>query len=141
MSRALSKDPQHRYTTCREFVESLAKATASALHAQSESQNAEFSGAPQYMDDGSSQAIKTEFCDENESADWNAPSQLLAELPASDCRIMICRPSSWPAAMHDRHLHLSWESAARRSRAVARSAVRSTINSRVAACRPFNFYC
>lgn len=92
LSRALAKDPQHRYTTCREFVESLAKAAATAPQAQPDPQNREFGQASQYIDDGSPQAIKTEFCDENDSGDWNAPSQLLAELPPSDCRIVDLPP-------------------------------------------------
>jgi len=102
VSRALAKDPQHRYTTCREFVESLAKATASATEAQSVSQNAEFSGTTQYIDDGSPQAIKTEFCDEGEAGDWNAPSQLLAALPSLDCRIVDLPPVE--LAGRDTHL-------------------------------------
>lgn len=91
LSRALAKDPQHRYPTCREFVESLAKATANPTQAQSESRSTEFDEAAQYIDDGSSQAIKTEFCDEGEAGDWNAPSQLMADLPSLDCRIV-----DWP---------------------------------------------
>src|SRR6476660_8204153 len=54
VSRALSKDPQHRYANCREFVETLAKASASATQAQSEPQNAEFGDGSQYPNDGSS---------------------------------------------------------------------------------------
>jgi eukaryotic-like serine/threonine-protein kinase len=88
VSRALSKDPQHRYASCREFVETLAKASASAMQAQSEPQNGGLGETPQYIDDSSAQAIKTEFCDENESGNWNAPSQLVADLPLSDCRIL-----------------------------------------------------
>src|SRR4029079_3482112 len=52
VSRALAKDPQHRYATCREFVESLAKAPATPAAAQSEKENGEFGGSPQYIEDG-----------------------------------------------------------------------------------------
>jgi hypothetical protein len=91
-SRALAKDPQHRYATCREFVESLAQATAVPTPNKTDSQNTELSAVPQFFDDGAQQAIKTEFCDENESVDWNAPSQQLAALPLSDCRIADLPP-------------------------------------------------
>jgi serine/threonine protein kinase len=92
VSRALAKDPEHRYATCREFVESLAKATAISPPASSESQNAGFDSAPLYIDDSSPPAIKTEFCDEGELGDWTAASQLMAELPPSDCRIVDLPP-------------------------------------------------
>jgi eukaryotic-like serine/threonine-protein kinase len=92
VSRALAKDPQHRYSTCREFVESLAKASGTTTVVELDSPNAGFGEVPQYIDDSSPYALKTEFCDENEASTWNAPSQLLAELPASDCRIVDLPP-------------------------------------------------
>src|SRR6185295_14987995 len=62
LSRALAKDPQHRYPTCRDFVESLAKTTSTATMSAMDSQDVGFGDAPQYFDDNSQHAIKTEFC-------------------------------------------------------------------------------
>ena len=92
VSRALAKDAQHRYASCREFVESLAKAPAGTTETQLEPQSAGFGGAPQYIHDNSPPAIKTQFCDESELGQWNAPSQLFAELPTLDCRIVDLPP-------------------------------------------------
>src|SRR5262249_49697311 len=49
LSRALAKDSQHRYPTCREFVESLAKATATATASVTDFQDTGFGGAPQFF--------------------------------------------------------------------------------------------
>src|SRR3954452_20916976 len=75
VSRALAKDPQYRYTTCREFVESLAKSVVSSPPANAESQNGGFDSALLYSDDSSPQAIKTDCCDESELGNWAADSQ------------------------------------------------------------------
>jgi serine/threonine protein kinase len=92
ISRALAKDPQYRYATCREFVEALTKSHVMPSSPNPETRTVGFDSEPLCIDDGSQQAIKTEFCDEGELGNWTAPSQLMADLPALDCRIVNLPP-------------------------------------------------
>lgn len=91
VSRALSKDPQHRYSTCREFVEALFKASPATSQSESDRQATEFS-APSPFAGEHQQAAKTEFLDDDESSPWDSPPQLLADLPSSDFRITDLPP-------------------------------------------------
>jgi hypothetical protein len=91
VSRALSKDSEHRYATCREFVEALAKAAAtiSQFEQPQPTIENEFAARPQFdYAAPQQQPTKTEFFDDGESPEWHSPPQLVGELPAADCRIV-----------------------------------------------------
>jgi serine/threonine protein kinase len=92
VSRALSKDPQHRYSTCRDFVEALLKATTPTCQEQSEHHESAFNAPTPFADEQRQPAAKTEFLDDDESSPWDSAPQLLAELPASDFRITDLPP-------------------------------------------------
>jgi hypothetical protein len=90
VSRALSKDPLHRYATCREFVEALFNTTT---------RQTTFDGALSRENDGSSHAVahsqvaprqsmQTDVFELGEAVDWRGGRQpLLVELPAADCTV------------------------------------------------------
>jgi serine/threonine protein kinase len=94
VSRALSKDPEHRYATCREFVEALAKAAVTATQFGQSQAAAEpdFAPSPKYNYESPQPSTKTEFFDDGESPEWQSPPQLVGELPATDCRIVDMPP-------------------------------------------------
>ncbi len=88
ISRALSKDPPHRYASCRELIEALCKVEANSTPSASSFGSAEFDDSPRHREDTPQLAAKTEFFDDGEAADWQPREQLLAELPLTDCRVI-----------------------------------------------------
>jgi serine/threonine protein kinase len=92
VARALSKDPDHRYATCREFVEALLKVSGSGGQFHSNAKHAEFNTPPQFTVEPSQRQTKTEFFDEEEAPAWQAASQLVAELPPSNFRVTDLPP-------------------------------------------------
>ena len=96
MSRALSKDPQHRYATCREFVDALVKSPSSGETAFSDAVRsrptpAESSGFAAEPRCGS--GVPTDVFEDGESADWNLPPGAVARrLAAHAIRELIDLP-------------------------------------------------
>lgn len=86
VSRALSKDPEHRYSTCRAFVEALARVSMEPPQLETKSYGDVPVQPLQYESEPSFEVKKTEFFDDDESP-WQSQPQLLPELPPTDCRI------------------------------------------------------
>jgi eukaryotic-like serine/threonine-protein kinase len=91
LSRALSKDPEHRFPSCRELVEALIKAGIGPETHQPVLQSAEFDTGSPYTNDKSEPAAQTEFFDEGES-EWESPDRLVSLPPVQDCRIIDMPP-------------------------------------------------
>jgi hypothetical protein len=105
VSRALSKDPQHRYATCREFVEALFKATTSAPTFDSAAPQERESGRPAVPSPAMPrQCVQTDVFDSGEVADWSTGAQrMLVEMPPADCTVtdlpaLQLDASAWKAA-------------------------------------------
>ncbi|MEX0642833.1 MAG: tubulin-like doman-containing protein [Pirellulales bacterium] len=89
VSRALAKDPQHRYATCREFVDALSKVVAEdATPPIVETSTNSFVASNQFADSLPRDNSQTDLFDD-ESTAWNAePEHRLIELPAPDERLV-----------------------------------------------------
>jgi serine/threonine protein kinase len=92
VSRALAKDPQHRYNNCRDFIEALFKATSSpsefAEPAQPETPfNDAFDGSP----DSTRQNLATDLF-EDESCWQSRPEQMLIDLPPTETALVDLPP-------------------------------------------------
>ena len=93
ISRALSKDPQHRYASCRELIDSLIKATEVSPHAVQAPEAYASSPAVEFIDPKIRETQPTDFFDEEQQTDWsNQSSQMLLELPESDCQLIDLPP-------------------------------------------------
>ncbi|MEX0612350.1 MAG: serine/threonine-protein kinase [Pirellulales bacterium] len=85
VSRALAKDPQHRYPTCRAFVEALLKAEANPVGAEAASRSMPFAAPAEFTGGATGPVVPTDVFDECESADWQATSaEMLVELPPTE---------------------------------------------------------
>jgi hypothetical protein len=82
VSRALAKEPPHRYRNCREFVDALLRAASPAESLSEPAQHAASFEAPSNAARPAAQVtIATDLFAENDSS-WNsAPAQLLIDLP------------------------------------------------------------
>ncbi|HEY3395736.1 MAG TPA: tubulin-like doman-containing protein [Lacipirellulaceae bacterium] len=84
VSRALAKDPQHRYATCREFIDSLVKNTMGESAQGVAAGNGSQSGATAAPDSAPYGQLATDLLDDGQSP-WNkAPAELLLPLPPLD---------------------------------------------------------
>lgn len=93
VSRALSKDPQHRYATCRELIDTLVKVGTTAATADASAPGSQFSSASEFVDPTIRETQQADFCDEGQPACWNADSsQMLLELPPADCQLVDLPP-------------------------------------------------
>ncbi len=92
VSRALSKDPQHRYATCREFVEALLRITGEYASFEVGSPLAEFVPPAESCESTTRPSTPTDVFDECESADWSTPQQIHVDYPAADCQIVDLPP-------------------------------------------------
>jgi hypothetical protein len=93
VSRALAKDPQHRYATCREFVDGLIKAAESNSFADGPAPAAPFDRATDTIDPKSRETQPADVFDDDQPADCNAAtSRMLLELPESDCTLVDLPP-------------------------------------------------
>ncbi len=89
VSRALAKEPQHRYSTCREFVDALSKVgAADAGPTTTGPPSAPFVESSQFTESLLRENSQTDLFDD-ESTAWNAESDhLLIELPAPDASLV-----------------------------------------------------
>jgi serine/threonine protein kinase len=90
VARAMSKDPQHRYASCREFVDALVKVAATestfAAAAPTRSTASEFTSA---FAAPSRQNLQTDLFDDDETNVWNSPQrQLLVDLSPADSQLI-----------------------------------------------------
>jgi eukaryotic-like serine/threonine-protein kinase len=101
VARALSKDPQHRYATCRDFVEALLNVSAAEAAINRPSiQPAAFESPAETTDCTPRPGVPTDVFDESESAEWHAPpSQLLVDLPPCEGKLVDLPPVA--LAEHD----------------------------------------
>lgn len=82
VSRALAKEPQHRYATCREFVDALSKVgVADGQPISVGPTSTAFVGSSQFAESMPRASSQTDLFDDESSA-WNAePEHRLIELP------------------------------------------------------------
>jgi eukaryotic-like serine/threonine-protein kinase len=94
LSRALGKDPEHRYTSCRELIDSLFKLvpTGTFAEAPAPASKESFLSAETYVDPKVRETQEAAFFEEEQPADWNRAAQMLLELPESDCRLVDLPP-------------------------------------------------
>jgi serine/threonine protein kinase len=89
VSRALSKDAEHRYASCREFVDSLISSGSGASYTETATLSASASQAPaSFVDPTVRETEPADFFDDDRPADWSGGSQVLLEMPHSDCRLL-----------------------------------------------------
>lgn len=89
VSRALAKEAQHRYPTCREFVDILSKAAMAAGEVASVSApSVPFVGSSQFSDSLPRENSQTDLFDDATTA-WNSePEHRLIELPPPDASLV-----------------------------------------------------
>ena len=92
VSRALAKDPQHRYTTCREFIDTLIKSTTSESVRGESAGNGLPSSAPTSSDPARNGHVATDLLDDGQSPWSTAPPELLLPLPALDADLVDLPP-------------------------------------------------
>jgi serine/threonine protein kinase len=95
VSRALSKDPQHRYASCREFVENLLSAALPDPEAAETGprETPSFSSAV-VSQSVASISVPTDVFDEGDTANWTESQQMLIELPQCDRNVRDCPPGN-----------------------------------------------
>jgi serine/threonine protein kinase len=93
VSRALAKDPQHRYATCREFVDALVKSTSSnALVGDVAGSAGQTDVSTASSDLARNGYLATDLVDDGQ-APWNtAPEQMLLPMPRSDEKLVDLPP-------------------------------------------------
>lgn len=88
VSRALAKDPSHRYASCRDFVDALFKASATVTVASSQSSAASpatFNGQDEPLPPVARETLATDLFDDDASSCWSsAPAQMLIDAPPPD---------------------------------------------------------
>ena len=85
VSRALAKDPQHRYATCRDFVDALFKATACESSPEAPTQpDKPFGESSPFGGPGPRENPPTALFDDESDCWTTVPKQLLIELPPAD---------------------------------------------------------
>jgi serine/threonine protein kinase len=85
VSRALSKDPQHRYANCREFVENLLNATpGSPVAAETESRETRSFDSTAFSQAAARPSMPTDVFDDGDSVNWSQSQQLQIDLPQCD---------------------------------------------------------
>ncbi len=93
VSRALSKDAEHRYANCREFVDSLVNSASGASYTETATLAASASQAPaSFVDPTVRETEPADFFEEDRPGTWNGGSQVLLEMPQSDCRLVDLPP-------------------------------------------------
>ncbi|HEX4416040.1 MAG TPA: tubulin-like doman-containing protein [Lacipirellulaceae bacterium] len=98
VSRALSKDANHRYPNCRGFVDSLAStASGSAYREASQSETTNSPEAPYpsatEVDPEVRETKQADFFEEDQPAGWGVgTTQMLVDLPPSDCELVDLPP-------------------------------------------------
>jgi serine/threonine protein kinase len=95
VSRALSKDPAHRFPTCREFVDALASANAESRLPNDATENSSFDTRPSPMPLPTSPSCPTDVFDVDET-DVHAldPTRMLIELPVRQASLVDLQPLS-----------------------------------------------
>jgi serine/threonine protein kinase len=90
VSRALAKDPKHRYTTCREFVDALVKSTMSNGLAGDLAGSVGQSGAS--SEQPRNGHLATDLVDDSQ-VPWNtAPEQMILPMPLTDAKLVDLPP-------------------------------------------------
>ena len=95
VSRALSKDPQHRYNTCREFVDSLANAGGGNVGESAAPADAlsTVSAEPASAEYAVRESKPTDFFDDEQPAEWSSgAAHVLVDMPVSECRLVELPP-------------------------------------------------
>ncbi len=94
VSRALAKDPQHRYVTCREFVDALFNDGQHGSYSQSDSPASYSTGRQQAAEQPVRESRPTEFFDDEQPANWqNGAAHMLVEAPSSSCELIDLPPT------------------------------------------------
>jgi hypothetical protein len=92
VSRALAKDPLHRYTTCREFIDALVKCTMTDSTRGESAGNGSPSAVAAASEPARSGYVATDLLDDGQSP-WNAaPAELLLPLPPVDMDLVDLAP-------------------------------------------------
>jgi hypothetical protein len=92
VSRALAKDPQHRYPTCRAFVDALVKATSGETLIGDLAGSAGHGGFLEASDPARNGHLATDLVDDGQQP-WNAaPEQLLLPMPLTDEKLVDLPP-------------------------------------------------
>ena len=94
VSRALAKDPQHRYANCREFVDALVKATDGSPTELSRNRPSSAHAVQRCIRPHRETAKPaTDLFDDDRAGSWNAiREQMLLELPPSECQLVDLPP-------------------------------------------------
>lgn len=98
VSRALSKDANHRYTNCREFVDSLASTSNRSAYSEASTSENDYSPEPSYpsateVDPVVRETKQADFFEEDQPSGWAVgTSQMLVDLPPSDCNLVDLPP-------------------------------------------------
>lgn len=92
VSRALAKDPQHRYATCREFVDALINGRQSGGYSESDGQVPQHTGRL-FAEEPARETRPTEFFDDDQPADWHGgTAHILVDAPPTDCELIDLPP-------------------------------------------------
>ncbi len=93
VSRALSKDAEHRYANCREFVDSLINSASGTSYTETATLTASASQPPaSFVDPTVRETEPADFFDDDRPTTWNGGSQPLLAMPQSDCRLVDLPP-------------------------------------------------
>lgn len=93
VSRALAKDPQHRYPSCREFVDALLGVGRASLFAETNEQAPVREVSTQRTEQPVRELQPTEFFEDDQPPGWQTTSaQMLVDAPTSDCELIDLPP-------------------------------------------------
>jgi eukaryotic-like serine/threonine-protein kinase len=92
VSRALAKDSEHRYATCRDFIDALLSVAASSP-SNNAVQSASFAGSATFAEAATRETTQANFFGEEEPANWNARAEgMFVELPPNSSRMCDLPP-------------------------------------------------
>lgn len=93
VSRALAKDSQHRYATCREFVDALINGKQEIGSTETAEQPSDYYEHQQYVEQPARESQPTEFFDDEQPADWHGcAAHVLVDVPPSNCELVDLPP-------------------------------------------------
>jgi serine/threonine protein kinase len=94
VSRALSKDPQYRYVSCREFIESLLRVPM-AVGDEPGTSNETYAAPILFGESAPTEAKKTDFFEDSQPASWSGVAEhIYVELPACETPLADLPPVS-----------------------------------------------
>lgn len=93
VSRALAKDSQHRYATCREFVDALIIGKQEIGSTETAEQQSDYYEHQRYVEQPVRESQPTEFFDDDQPADWHGgTAHILVDAPPINCELVDLPP-------------------------------------------------